>query len=260
MSRRLLVAFLSTCVLGGVVAAVAGAELSASGNLFVTFDGGILPNALPRHRDAPITVEIAGKVRTLSGEIPPNLHRIVIELNRNGRLDTRGLPVCRRAEIETVDTAEARRRCGDALVGTGAYVARVTFPEQPSASSPGRILAFNSVVGGKPAIVAQVHASKPAPITRTLVFRLRHGDGAYGTVLDAVLPSSFYRFGYLKRIALRLHRTYTYRGRTRSYLSASCPAPSGLREASFKFAHAAMTFADGRLLQSTLTRTCRVAE
>ena len=45
----------------------------------------------------------------------------------------------------------------------------------------------------------------------------------------------------------------------RSYLSAACDAPAGFPGASFPFAHASMTFADGRTLASTLTRSCRVA-
>ena len=55
-----------------------------------------------------------------------------------------------------------------------------------------------------------------------------------------------------------LHRDFTYRGRPRSYLSAACPAPPGFPGAPFPFARAAITFADGPTLTSTLTRSCRV--
>ena len=49
-----------------------------------------------------------------------------------------------------------------------------------------------------------------------------------------------------------------YRGQRRSYLSATCDAPAGFPGATFPFAHASMTFADGRTLSSTLTRSCKV--
>lgn len=258
--RRLLLAALIVASLSGAIASVALADLAASGNLFVAFEGGISPTSLPRHAVAPVSVQIAGKVRTLSGERPPALRQMVIELNREGRLDTRGLPICRRREVESVNSSQARARCGDALVGDGAYVARLSFPEQESTSARGKILAFNSTAGGKPAIVAQVYSPRPAPITAVLVFRLRRGTGAYGTVLDATVPEKLDPFGYLKRITLQLHRTYVYRGQPHSYLSAKCPAPGGLREASFNFAHVSMTFVDGRVLQSTISRTCQVAE
>jgi len=59
-------------------------------------------------------------------------------------------------------------------------------------------------------------------------------------------------------ISLHLHRTYLFHNRLHSYLSAACSAPAGFTLASFPFAHASMTFADGQMLSSTLTRTCRV--
>jgi hypothetical protein len=77
-------------------------------------------------------------------------------------------------------------------------------------------------------------------------------------VLEGTLPESLTRWGYLKRISLRLHRNYTYKGRARSYLSAPCHAPKGFDRAVFKFAYTSMTFDDGRTLAAKLTRTCRV--
>ena len=241
-------------------ASFAQAELIAHGDLFVDFSGGIAPDALPRHSRAPISVSVAGTVRTLSGERPPALRQITIALNRGGRLDAQGLPVCRRQDIEPSSTAEARRACGPALVGGGSYDADVAFPEQTSFPSHGQILAFNAVVDGKRAILAQVYGADPVPITRIIVFRIHESPGTYGTVLSGALPASLNRYGYLTRISLSLHRNYTYRGRRRSYLSAACDAPAGFPGASFPFAHASMTFADGRKLSSTLTRSCKVRD
>jgi hypothetical protein len=239
-------------------ASLAQAELTARGDLFVKFSGGLAPDALPRHSRAPISVTVAGTVRTLSGERPPALRQIVIALNRGGRLDAEGLPVCRQREIEPSSTTEAMRVCGPALVGDGHYDADVAFPEQSAFPSHGRILAFNAIVEGKRAILAQVYGANPVPITRIIVFRIRESSGTYGTVLTGSLPASLNRYGYLKQISLSLHRNYSYRGQPRSYLSATCAAPAGFPGASFPFAHASMTFADGRTLSSTLVRSCRV--
>jgi hypothetical protein len=241
-----------------VGASLARAELTAHGDLFVRFSGGIAPDALPRHSRAPISVSVAGTIRTLSGERPPALRRITIAINRGGRLDAHGLPVCRRQDIEPSSTEEARRACGPALVGGGSYDADVAFPEQTSFPSQGRILAFNAVIEGKRAILAQVYGVNPVPITRVIVFHIRESAGTYGTVLTGALPASLNRYGYLTRISLSLHRNFTYRGRRRSYLSAACDAPAGFPGATFPFAHASMTFADGRTLSSTLTRSCKV--
>jgi hypothetical protein len=249
---------MATVVVFALVASLAQAELTARGDLFVRFSGGIAPAALPREARAPISVRVAGTVRTLSGERPPALRRIVIAINQGGRLDARGLPLCGRRQIEPSSSEEALARCGPALVGGGSYDADVAFPEQSAFPSHGRVLAFNAVVDGRRAILAHVYGPKPIPITRIIVFRIQQARGTYGTILTADLPASVNRWGYLRRISLSLHRDFTYRGQRRSYLSAACDAPAGFPGATFPFAHAAMTFADGRTLASTLTRGCRV--
>lgn len=256
--QGLLGALLVAALLLLVIASAARGELSASGDLLVRFSGGISPNALPREVRAPIAVSLAGTVRTLSGERPPALRRIAIAINRGGRLDARGLPLCRRAQIQPSSTAEARRRCGAALVGEGSFDADVAFPEQSAFPSHGHVLAFNAIVNGERAILAHVYGTEPAPITRIVVFRIRQSAGAYGTVLTASVPEAVNQWGYLTHFSLNLHRTFTYRGQRRSYLSAACEAPAGFPAATFPFAHAAMSFADGRTLASTLTRGCRV--
>jgi len=239
-------------------AALAHAELVERGNLFVKFSGGIDPTSLPRHAQAPITVRVDGTVRTLSRERPPALRFISIAINRGGRVETKGLPRCRRSEIEASSSATALRACGDALVGEGRYSAGVAFPEQKTFPLSGRILAFNARVKGQRAILAHIYGSNPYPSSRIFVFHIRRSRGTYGTILTAALPKAINRNGYLKRIVLNLRRDYVYGGKKRSYLTAACGAPPGLAIGIFPFVRVGMTFADGRKLASTLIRTCQV--
>lgn len=241
-----------------LLAPLAQAELAERGDLFVRFRGGLAPTALPRDSLAPISVRVAGTVKTLSGERPPALRGISIELNRGGVINSWGLPVCRMSDLISTPDSQALQRCGDALVGDGSYLANTAFPEQLAFPSSGHILAFNAVVGGRPAILAHIYGTEPVAMTRIITFRIRHRTGAYGTVISGALPPTLNRYGYVRRIDLRLHRNYVYRGQRRSYLSAACPAPSGFPGAVFPFARASMSFADGRTLSSTLTRSCKV--
>jgi hypothetical protein len=247
-----------TALLFAAAVSLGQAELTQRGDLFVSFSGGIAPTTLPRHSRAPIAVRVAGVVRTLSGERPPALRQIKIEINRNGHLDTRGLPVCRKRQIEASSSEQALITCGPALVGGGSYLAKTAFPEQLTFPSAGRILAFNSVVDGHQAILAHIYGTEPIPIVRIIVFHIQHAHGAYGTLLTGALPATVNRYGYVKRLSLSLHRDYVYRGQRHGYLSAACAAPAGFPGAVFPFAHASMTFADGRTLGSTLTRSCEV--
>lgn len=241
-----------------LAASLANAELIERGNLFVKFAGGIAPTKLPRHVNAPITVRVDGTVRTLSGERPPALRFISIAINRGGRIETEGLPLCERGQIEAASSAQAMAVCGESLVGSGRYVAGVTFPEQATLPLQGKVLAFNAIVDGDRAILAHIFGSKPFPNSRTFVFHIHKSRGIFGTVLTASLPRYLNENGYLKRIVLNLRRDYVYRGRKRSYLSASCGAPQGTTIGVFPFVRVGMAFADGRKLASTLIRTCTV--
>lgn len=259
MGRGAKVAVLAFAVVLIAAASPARGELTEQGGLFVRFRGGIDPTALPRNRAAPIAVRVAGTVKTLSGEEPPALRKIRIELNRGGHLDSRGLPKCRYDQLVAASPAQALAACGDALVGDGAYAAQTAFPEQETFPSLGHILAFNATYRGHSAILAHIFGLDPVPITRIIVFHIHHSAGTYGTVITGELPAGINRYGYVQGIALRLHRRYAYRDRPRSYLSAACAAPAGFPSALFPFARASMTFADGRTLSSTLTRSCRVS-
>lgn len=253
--RRLLLATLALLMAS---AASASAELAQKGNLFIRFDGGISPVALPRHELAPIGVRIQGTIRVPPGDVPPNLRRIRIALNRAGRLKTRGLPTCPRRRISGATSSRALAVCGPALVGAGGIVANTSFRDQSRSIVRGELLFFNAVANGRPLILAHLFERDPAPVTDIIEFRIRHKRGTFGTVLTGRVPPKLNRNGYLRSIFLKLQRTYTYRGRRRSYLSAACSAPRGFPGAAFPFARASMTFDDGRTLFSTLVRTCNV--
>ena len=243
------------CLVG---VSLAHAELVERGNLFVKFAGGIAPRALPRTVRAPISVRVDGTVRVLAGERPPALRHISIAINRGGVIDTRGLPTCRRSQIEPATSQQALEACRPALVGEGRYVGALALPEQDRFPLQGRVLAFNAVVDGQRAILAHVYGGDPVPNSRIIVFHIHQAHGTFGTTLSAALPARLNRSGYLKKLSLELRRTFVYRGQKHSYLSAACSAPAGFTSATFPFSKVAMTFADGRRLSSTLIRTCRV--
>lgn len=248
----------TTAILFGLVVAPALGELTQRGNLFVRFDGGIAPRALPRHALGPISVRIEGTIRTPAGGQPPALRQIEIALNRAGKLSAVGLPTCNRGRIETTTTSEALAACGTSLVGSGGIVARTSLPDQAATTVRAEVLLFNAVDAGHDALLAHVYQAQPTPLTRVVVFTIRHRPGTFGTVITGRLPSSLNRNGYLKSIFLQLERRYAFRHQPRSYISAACSAPGGFSTASFPFAKASMTFEDGRTLASTLVRSCRV--
>lgn len=243
-----------------VYASAASAELTQHGNLFIRFDGGISPRALPRHELAPISVRVEGTIRVPRGGDPPPLREIEVAVNRAGKLSTEGLPTCRREDLKSASPSEALATCGTALVGSGGIVGRASLADdQARLELRAEVLLFNGSDHGRPTILAHVYQAQPLPIVRVFDFSIRRpAKGTFGTVLTGKLPESLNRNGYLKSIFLNLERRYRFRGEERSYLSAACSAPAGFNVATFAFGRASMAFEDGRTLSSTLIRSCAV--
>jgi hypothetical protein len=246
----------ATVLLGA--SAARGSDLAQEGNLRVRFDAEVSPKKLPREGTAPISVRIAGIVSTTDGARPPALRRFEVAINRAGRLETSGLPVCRRDEIQPATTANALAACRDAKVGEGRFEANVVIPEQSPFPSNGRLIAFNGLQGGKPVIFAHVYGTEPIPTSFTLPLRISRTKGRFGTVLSASLPGVTSDVAFVTGISLTLGRRYSAGGERHSYLSAGCPAPAGFPGVVYPLARASFSFAGMRALRTTATRDCRV--
>lgn len=239
-------------------AALAPAEVTQEGNLRVSFTGGISPNALPRQGRAPVQVTFGGEIKTVDGQAPPQLRTISLALNRHGKLDYRGLPACHYHQIHPASTKEAIKTCPKSVIGKGSFAAHVELPEQSPFPSDGEVTAFNGVFHGRHVVFAHVFGLNPLPQSQVLIFELGKTSGAYRTTLTAELPRVAAEWGYVSEVSLQLRRVFRYRGRTRSYLSAGCPAPPGFPGTTFSFARASFGFEDGRNVGVTMTRSCKV--
>jgi hypothetical protein len=256
MRRRAIIGVgLAVALLG---AGIAQAELTQRGNLRLAFDARFTPHSLPRDRDVPVTVSLSGSVRTTDGSRPPQLRAISLAVNRYGKISTRGLPVCRPSTIEATSSDSALAACREALVGRGRFGANVDFPDLLFPVE-GRMLAFNSKVGNRPAIALHIYGSNPVETTFVLMFRISHPSrGRFGTVLSTKIPKIAADLGYVTDISLTFGRRYRHEGKPRSFISARCAAPPGFPGALFSFAKGSFSFASGKTLSQTLARDCLV--
>jgi hypothetical protein len=257
MKRIAVIGLLLATALFG--AAIARAELGGENGLFVSFGGGFTPHSLPRDRDVPVIVKLDTSIKTADGSRPPQLRRISLEMNRYGRISTIGLPACKPGLLESTDTQVALERCKPALVGRGQLIANVQFPGRAPFPVHGQMLAFNGRSHGQPAILLHIHGSSPADVTVVLAFTIRHpAKGKFGTVLSTKIPRLASDLGYVTDVSLVFDRKYEYRGKSYSFLSARCAAPSGFPGAIFSFTRGTFSFADGQQIVTTLTRNCTV--
>jgi hypothetical protein len=255
-THRRLVTLALLLVAVGAFAAVAGAENIQSGDVRVNFKAGFTPTALPRERPAPISVDFEGRISTTDGSHPPALRRMRVELNNAGEIDSRGLPQCRTAALQSTSSDLALARCRPALVGEGTFVAQL--PVERELLVGGRALVFNGVIGGRPGMLIHIYVSDPVRLTLVIPIRISHEEGRFGTVLTTTVPKLAGGSASIVQLKLKIGRRFTAGGERRSYLSAACTAPPGWSGASFPFARGSFSFSDGRAMHTVLSRSCRV--
>jgi hypothetical protein len=239
-------------------AALAPAEVLQHGHVRVKVSGRIAPKKLPRKGTAPIGVQVGGQIGTTDGSPPPQLTTMAIELNREGVIDTKGLPLCPFDALEPASSDRAMANCKAALVGKGSFEAEVSLTGQESYVAKGKLLAFNGRKGGKPVLFAHIYSPKPFATSFVIVFAIKHASGGqFGSALVAKLPQTLSSWGKLTGIELNLKRRYSAGGKKRSYLSAGCPAPKGFGTVSFPLARTSFGFAGGPTLRGTLNRSCK---
>jgi hypothetical protein len=255
---RLAVASLAALLFLLALPGTGSAEIAQRGPLRVAFDGSLSPRALPRTGSVRVGVEVGGKISTTDGRTPPRLLRVSIAVNRHGRFDTGALPVCRIEQIQPATTAGALEACRSSLVGEGSFSARVLLPAQAPFPSVGKVYAFNGSFEGRPAILAHVYGTEPAPTSYALPLRInRIARGEFGTLLSASLPEVTSEWGYVTGLELKLGRGFSGGGK-RDFVSARCPAPEGFPRAVYPLARVTFSFVGGLALRSTLNRSCRV--
>lgn len=256
-TRRRLATLALLLLAAGALAASAGAETVQSGNVRVDFHAGFAPQALPRERPAPITLNVDGEISTTDGSHPPPLQRLRVELNSAGQIDTRGLPACRSAALQSTSSEQALVRCGPARIGDGSFEAQLQLSGRPIPVD-GRALVFNGVVAGRAGMLIHIYIARPVRLSLVIPVKISHVRGRFGTVLTTRVPKLAAGFGSITELALRLGRRFGFEGARRSYLSAACAAPAGFPGVNFAFARGVFSFEGGRDIHAVLTRHCQV--
>jgi pimeloyl-ACP methyl ester carboxylesterase len=188
---------------------------------------------LPAAGGAPATARLEAEIGTVDGSHPPALRTIDLEVAKTIEVDAVGLPTCRAAQITATSSADARRACGGALLGSGSAEVEVAFPEQAPFSSTGPLLLFNAGVrGATTKVLLHAYVDVPAPTAIVVAATIARIDrGPYGLEITATIPRIAGGAGSVTKFELKVGRKFSYEGRSRSFLTASCPtgrwAPGG---------------------------------
>ena len=246
------VAALAVLVAGGTALAGNKPVTVEAGNLMFTFNGGFSPTALPKSKLAPITLTASGKIATKDGTHPPALKEAIVETDKNGAVNVKGLPVCKSGQLQSRDTNSAKKACPKAIIGSGSTTVEVQFPESKPIPVNSALTVFNGGQRGG-TTTFYIHAFFTAPISGAIVTTVKikkiH-NGRYGLKSVATIPKIANGSGSVKTFNLKIGKTFTYKGKKVSVLSAKCT--DGKLQA-----HATSVFADGTKASAGIVRTCQ---
>jgi hypothetical protein len=245
------VAVLAVLVAGGSAMAGNKPVTVEAGNLKFTFNGGFSPTALPKSKLAPITLTASGKIAVKDGGHPPALKEAIVETDKNGAVFVKGLPVCKSGQLQSRDTNAAKKACSKAIIGSGRTTVEVLFPESKPIPVDSALTVFNGGQKGG-TTTFYIHAYFTAPIAGAIVTTVKitkiH-NGRYGLKSVASIPKIANGSGSVKSFDLKIGKTYTYKGKKVSVLSAKC-ADGKLQ------AFSSAIFADGTKASAGIIRTC----
>ncbi len=254
MRKRLIWTLAVGAALAVALAGIATAEkpvVVQQGNLKITINGGFTPKKLPKSELAGIKLNVSGKVETVDGSHPPALKEFIVETDKNGTINAKGLPVCTAAKLNSQDTKNAEKACPNAIVGEGKTDVEIEFAEQAPIVAKSKLLAFNGgVKGGVTTLYIHAFLTVPVPaavVTTVKVSKVK--NGRYGTKSVGKIPVIAGGAGSPIFFELNIDRKFTYKGKKQSYLLAKCPD-------GHLNAKGTGVFSDGTRLTGSVVRSC----
>ncbi len=200
-----------------------------------TFKGGVSPTALPKKGTAPVGLSLEGTMKNIDNKHLEPLETVSLEFDKAGVLITKGLASCKVGKLEATTTKEAKKSCGDALVGTGNVTAEIEFPEQPELRASGPLLVFNGSKGGKQELILQVYAHVPAATTFVVPVKISKAHGKFGTKAFIQVPKIVGGAGSVTSFKAKIKKIYSAGGKKESLLNAGCPKGSLAVKGEFKY-------------------------
>jgi hypothetical protein len=196
------------------VGSVQAATISKPG-ITATVTAAVTPTRLPADGTAPVTLTLDASVthsdRTTCLSGCASLRAIEVRPDRRVTVDTEGLPTCQISDVNGFSPSQARRKCGRALIGSGATTETVRYPEVAPFEVQSEQLFFNAGKGG--GVLMYTYASGQAS-SAGLVGTIAHLQLQPNSDSGAAEVSFQFTFG----------KTWRYRGERHSYLNGQCRA------------------------------------
>jgi hypothetical protein len=213
------------------------------------------PKVLPKKGGAPIALSSITRIGNSEGKSPPALTTMIFLFDKNGYLDTKGLPTCTVAKLEGATPSAARKRCAGAMVGEGTGKAIVSLPGAAPVRVSSPLSFFNGPKeGGKPTVIVHAYETIPAPKALVLsvpIERIKHGR--YGYRVQIEVPPIAGGYGAATLAEATIGATRKRGGKEVGYMNAAC---NGGRLQ----VYGTLSFANGNFFPAVLASSCHTPD
>ncbi len=253
MRKRLTFALIGSLVAVLAVAASALSNtLSAPDGNTQSLEVGIKPTKLYKKTPTPITLEVTTKTGSTSDPNgkPVPVTEAVIDFAKGTTIESTGYPTCELGQIEGQTATVANEACKKAKIGSGH--ASVLLPSSKGATAENlEVTAFNGKPQGKnPVVLLHTFGLSPVQVTQVLVGTVtKYNKEGFGPRLSVPVPAIAGGAGALTEFEATIFKKYAYKGKQRSYVTATCPSKK--LKARGKF-----IFKDGQSLTPEVSGKC----
>jgi hypothetical protein len=220
--KRTLPFFLAIFACAALAGGALGAAMVETHEIRLKLNADFQPLNLPKKSYAPVQFEGYLDLARPGGGAPPALKQVIVDFDRDGRLDVAGLPTCAPERIAEASVEEARSLCKSAIVGTGKLEALVSLPSGLVPTGSALTLFNGPRLEGHPTVVIHARISVPATQTYAIVVPIEKRPGEFRYRVTMNVPELAGGLGAVTHISVKIGRRYTAGGVKRSYVSARC--------------------------------------
>ena len=252
MRKRLTLTAVIAVAAAVAVAATAAAVLTAPNGNTQTLKVKLSPKKLSKTKQTPVTLEVTTKTTstTNANGVPVPAVQAIVDFDRQAKLFSKGYPTCTPGKIENTSTEAALAACKRAKIGGGKGTALIPIGSQVFVENT-RIIAFNAKPQrGRPVVLLHTYGQAPVQVTLILVGVVtNYNKQGFGPRLTVTIPLLAGGTGALTDFYVKIRKTFTYKGKKRSYVSAKCKTKR--LKARGKF-----VFKDGQSLTPKVSQRC----
>jgi len=242
MRKRLI---LAVAMAVGVAVTVAGVAAAVQSPTLVGPNGNTQSlgvNITPKKRSAtkptPATLEVttATDNATTPNGVPIPAVRAVIDFPKGTTIYNKGYPTCNSAVLQNTSTEAALEACKRAKVGKGEGTLDLVVGEKVFPVTAGMTV-FNGIPqGGKPVILLHLYSQSPVQTTVVLIGVVKnYNKQGFGPRLDVAIPLIAGGQGAVTGVKIKVFKTYSFKGKKRSFINATCPTTTWKSRGQFVF-------------------------